>query len=422
MRDSCHKAHPLPRPYGGMKQPREGGRNMSNVCKFLFFLPLLLLFSITVVAGPQPESSSVQTTGPGENREPGDYFQEKIRVDYSTAFTVEYHDTFKVVTVLNPWPGATGGFTYVLVQRGTAPPSGIMADRIIEVPIRSIVTMSTSYLPCLEELGVVDILVGHETLAWVYSEKVRELIAVDSIREVGSGQNVNIELLLDIDPDLIMTYGMGNEWDAHPKFEEAGLPYVINAEWNEKTPLGRAEWIKYIALFVNKEAEANAYFSKIADEYTALTKKANMITDKPSVFAGTPYQGTWWMSGGSSFAAQLFADAGAAYVWEDDESTGSLMLDIETVFERAGNADIWVNTGYWNTFEQAQSDDERFREFKAFKTGMMFNNNLRMSPTGGNDYYESAPIRPHLVLADLIKIFHPELATDHQFYYYKKLD
>ncbi|MBN1687061.1 MAG: ABC transporter substrate-binding protein, partial [Spirochaetales bacterium] len=321
-----------------------------------------------------------------------------------------------------PWPGSGAGFTYLLVQRGTTPPKGVAADRTIEVPVKSIVTMSTSYLPCLEELDVLDALAGHETFAWVTSGAVNELISSGMIQEIGSGQTVNVELLLEMDPDLIMAYGMGNEWDSHPKFEEANLPYVINAEWNETTPLGRAEWIKYIALFFNREARANAFFDNVVEEYTALSARAKTVADRPSVFAGTPYQGTWWMSGGGSFAARFYEDAGAAYLWAEDDSTGSLMLDVETVYEKAGDADFWVNTGYWNTLQDVKAADERFTEFTVFKTGAIFNNNRRMGPGGGNDYYESGPINPHKVLADLISIFHPTLLPGHELYYYKKLD
>ncbi len=389
---------------------------------FIAFSITLLLLSGLLYGTPRSESPS-STVGPSPATPADvDYFPEKVEMLYSSAFDVEYHPTYKIVTVNRPWPGAESGFTYLLVQRGTKAPVGVAADQIVEVPVTSVVTMSTTYLPCLEVLGLLDTLIGHETFAWVSSEAVNKRIKSGAMKEVGSGQTVNVELLLEMDPDLIMAYGMGNEWDTHPKLQEAKLPYVINAEWNESTPLSRAEWIKYIAVFFNKEALANAFFDNVVKEYTALTALAVSVSNKPSVFAGTPYQGSWWMSGGGSFAAQFYKDAGAAYVWADDDSTGSLMLDIETVYEKAGEADFWLNTGYWNSRKDAKAADERFTRFKAYKTGAMFNNNLRIGPGGGSDYFESAPIQPNKVLADLIKIFHPEMLPDHKLYYYKKLD
>lgn len=352
---------------------------------------------------------------------PNDYFPKKVEVEHSSVFDVEYHPNYKIVTVSEPWPGADSGFTYVLVQRGTEPPSGLEADTVIDIPVRTIVTMSTSYLPQLEMLGALDTLIGHDAFAWVSSPAVLERIEAGAMKEVGSGPTVNVELLLDMEPDLVMTSAMGGEYDAHPKLEEVGLPYVINAEWNEPTPLARAEWIKFVSLFYNREAEANELFAAIENEYATMVEMASAASEKPTVFMGAPYQGTWWVSGGGSFAARLLADAGAAYVWADDESTGSLMLDIESVYEKAGQADFWVNTGYWNSLEDAEAADQRFSEFEAYETGMVYNNNLRMGPGGGNEYYESGPANPHWVLADLIKIFHPELLPDHELYYYKKL-
>jgi iron complex transport system substrate-binding protein len=390
------------------------------VCALLLLLPGLLV--AVAAAESTPDTDAAGGAESMAAPESVDRFPQKAVVEHSRVFAVEYHHTYKIVTVSQPWPGADSGVTYVLVQRGTEPPDDIAADKIIEIPVRSIVTMSTSYLPHLEMLGVLDTLVGNDAFAWVSSEAVLERIESGAMQEVGSGPTVNVELLLDMEPDLIMTSAMGGEYDTHPKLEEAGLPCVINAEWNEPTPLARAEWIKFMALFYNKEAEANDLFESIESRYTALVAKVSRTSEKPTVFMGAPYQGTWWVSGGGSFAARLLADAGAAYVWADDDSTGSLMLDIEAVYEKAGQADIWVNTGYWSSLEDAKAADERFTEFKAYETGRVYNNNLRMGPGGGNEYYESGPANPHRVLADLIRIFHPELLPDHELYYYKKLD
>ena len=215
---------------------------------------------------------------------------------------------------------------------------------------------------------------------------------------------------------------MGGEWDTHPKLEEAKLPYVINSEWNEQSPLGRAEWIKFMAVFFNKESEVNELFQSMVDEYKALADLAAKVTAKPSVFMGAPYQGTWWVSGGGSHAAQLLTDAGADYIWSDDDSTGSLMLDIESVFELAEEADFWINVGYWNSLDDAKAADDRFTKFSAHEEGTVYNYNKRLGPNGGNDYLESGSANPHKVLADLITIFHPGLLPEHELYYYKKLE
>ncbi len=379
----------------------------------------LVCFAIAAFAEPQAESNTGTTDATTAQR---DYFADKATIEYSDVFDVEYHGNYKTVTVSEPWPGAESGFTYVLVQRGTEVPQDVEADKIIEVPVRSFVSMSTSYLPHLEALDVVDTLVAVDAHAWISSKAVLERVDAGKVAEVGSGSTVNVELLLDMEPDLIMTFGQGGQYDTHPKLEEAGLPYAINAEWNEKDPLARAEWVKFTALFYNKESEARDIFKQIESAYLEIEQLAEGAEERPTVFIGAPYQGTWWVSGGESYAARLLSDAGATYVWEDDESTGSLMLDIETVYEKAGDADYWLNTGYWNSLADAEAADERFTRFGAYKSGDVYNNNRRMGPGGGNDYFESGPANPQRVLADLIAIFHPELLPDHELYYYRKLD
>jgi iron complex transport system substrate-binding protein len=399
----------------------EEGGFMNRISIFFALGALLMLLPCLLFAmgGREPVANPESHVDTADGT---DAFPQKVEPRYSSLFDVEYHSNYKILTVSQPWPGAESSITYVLVQRGTQPPNDVEADRVIEIPIRSIVALSTSYLPHLEMLGVLDTLVGNDAFAWVSSQSVLDRISSGAMKEVGSGSTVNLELLVEMDPDLIMTSAMGNEWDSHPKLEEARLPYVINAEWNERTPLARAEWIKFMAVFYNKEGEANAVFDSIEKEYAELVELASSASEKPTVFTGAPYQGTWWVSGGGSFAARFLADAGGAYIWAEDESTGSLMLDVETVYEKAGKADIWLNTGYWNSLKDAKEADERFTQFAAYETASIYNNNLRMGPGGGNNYFESGPANPHKVLADLIKIFHPELLPEHELYYYKKLE
>jgi iron complex transport system substrate-binding protein len=163
----------------------------------------------------------------------------------------------------------------------------------------------------------------------------------------------------------------------------------------ENLPLGRAEWIKFIALFFNREADATAIFDGIVDEYTALTELAAGAETRPTVFTDSAYEGTWYMAGGDSYTAHLLADAGADYIYKDDESTASLYLDFETVLDDAAGADFWVNAnGFWFSPEDALASDERYAEFAAFQNQQVYLNNQRMNAFGGIDYYESGVASP----------------------------
>lgn len=392
----------------------------------LICLVFVLCGSVLVVAAPSGESAPATGSITPESNQTAtditDYFPDKLTIDHSEIFDVEYHANYKIITIAKPWPGSKSRLTYVLVQRGTERPSLPEADLVVEIPIRSIVTMSTSYLPHVEMLDVLEALVGADAFAWVTSEAVRKRIDSGAMQEFGSGPTVNIEQLLDSDPDLVMTYGQDTEWDTHPKLREAGIPFALNGEWNESEPLARAEWLKFMALFFNREEAAKELFDAIVGRYDALKELAAGVTTRPSVFMGSPYQGTWWVSGGGSYAARFFADAGGDYIWSDDDSTGSLMLDVESVFDQAGDADFWLNTGTWTRLSDANSSDPRFATFRAFETKRIYNNNLRMGPAGGNDYFETGPSNPDVILADIISIIHPELLPDHQRYYYHRLD
>lgn len=352
-----------------------------------------------------------------------DYFPEKVSLSDSVGWTIEYFNNYKVITVLNPWRDADVQFRYVLVQCGTPPPDNVGDALVIEVPVKSVVAMSTSQLPHLSELGLLDKLVGVDSFLYINNPEVRKKIAAGELVEIGGGGQVNVERALDLQPDLIMTYGVGNpEFDAHPKLLEAGLKVVLNSEYMETSPLGRAEWIKFTAAFFNREAKATGVYDTIARRYKEMATKARNAPNKPTVFAGTPFQGTWFVPGGRSYVAQLLADAGATYLWADDTSTGSQPLSFEQVFERARDADFWLNPGMWKSLADGKAEDERFTQFVAFQKGNVFNNNKRLNENGGNDYFESSPTNPDIVLADLIKIFHPDLLPDHELYFYQKLE
>jgi iron complex transport system substrate-binding protein len=392
---------------------------------------LLLAPALPATAGGRAEDEAALAYGgrlaeqaaPVDEAQPGQAYPHPAKLRHARGFRVSYEGGVKYVTVLDPWPGAEGGITYALVERGSVPPADVPPGRVIEIPLRSIVTLSATYLVELEMLGLEDKIVGHGDLHRVYSPRIRALAARGAVAEVGAAAGgVNIERLLDLDPDLIMAYGLGNAYDVHPKLAEVGLKVVINADWLEATPLGRSEWIKFLALFFNKEQEAEQTFSQIEAEYRRLASLARGAERRPSVFLDSPFQDTWWMAGGGSYMATLLSDAGAEYLWEVDGRFSSLPLDFETVYERAAGAEFWLNPGDWQSLNHALALDERFAAFSAFENRRVYNNTARRGEGGGNDYWESGPAEPQLLLADLIAIFHPGLLPQHRLRYYQRLE
>ncbi|MCB9460671.1 MAG: ABC transporter substrate-binding protein [Anaerolineaceae bacterium] len=353
-----------------------------------------------------------------------DYFPDKVTVDYAENFDVEYFNNYKVVTML-PWPGAEEALQYVLVQCGTPAPEGYDEAATFEVPVNSMVAMSTSMLPHLDEQGLLDYLVAVDTTLFTSNENVLDLVARGDVAEIGgggSGGEINFELLVSLEPDLVMAQEFYAGGTTLSQLQEAGIPSALNADYADTSPLGQAEWGKYIALFFNTEAQANELFDGVVERYEELATLAADVEERPTVITASPFSGTWYMPGADSTIAQLLADAGADFLWADEPGT-SVPLDIEVVVEVGADAEFWVNANqFWGTTADMLADESRFADFTAVIDGNVWNNNLRMNANGGSDYFESGAAHPDLILADLIAIFHPDLLPDHEFTYYQLLE
>jgi len=393
-----------------------------------FFLLILLGgwigFSLNSCRNPSIQKPTLQRPGCVQNYNPNqDYFSEKTQIKYAQGFQVEYHKHYKVITINNPWRDANRSFEYVLVQCGTPVPSGFEPSQVVQVPIQQIAVLSTTHLGHLDSLQLLDTLVGVSNLKLLYSQEVRQHLQKNNVQEIGNNTNLNIEQILDLSPDLITTYGTGNpQQDAHLQLLEAGLKVAINSEYMESTPLGHAEWIKFTALFFNQEQAVNQQFNQIVKEYQAVAAIAQKAQNQPTVITGFHRNGTWNIPGGNSYVAKLLKDAGANYLGADNAESGSIPLSFEAVYDRALNAQVWLNGSLdWTRLQDVARADERYTKLSAFKSGRVFNNNARVNEFGGNDYWQSGTISPHLVLSDLVKILHPELLPEHQLIYYQPL-
>lgn len=386
------------------------------------FLITCLLFAL---AGAVSAQESVNLTeGCVETYDPTvDYFPEKVSVEYAEGFDVEYFNHYKVVSML-PWVGAEAPLQYVLVQCGTPAPEGYDGIPVIEVPVTRFVAMSTSMLPHLDEQGVLGRLVGVDTTLYTSNETVLAQVAAGDTAEIGgggTGGEINFEVLLSIEPDLVMAQEFFAGGTTLTQLNDAGVPAALNADYADTSPLGQAEWGKYIALFFNTEAQATDIFAGVAERYAALAALTAEVEVRPTVITASPFSGTWYMPGGDSTIAQLITDAGADFLWADTPGTSN-PLDFEVVLEQGADAEFWVNVNqFWQTKDQMLADDARFASFAAFESGNLWNNNLRMNSNGGSDYFETGAAHPELILADLIAIFHPELLPDHAFYFYQLL-
>jgi len=342
---------------------------------------------------------------------------------YAENFKIENYDGYRLLQISNPWRGSGEiSQSYALIEKGHPLPDLPRHVRIIRTPVERIVIMATVYLGPIQSLKAQDRIVG---LAFAHLANDPVILAAlegGAIKAIQGGAALDIETLLRLEPDLILTSTSGDStYDDYPKMERAGLPAVLTAGWMESHPLARAEWIKVIAAFLNQEAEATQLFDASVQRYEALTTLTATLQERPTLFSNAPYGGIWHLPGGQSYNAQAFADAGAIYLWTDDDSAGGIPLDMESVLFRAANADFWINPGAYQSLADLGSLDPRFIGFRAFREGNVFNNTLQVNPQGGNNIWERGINRPEEVLADLIKIFHPDLLPEHEFIYYERL-
>ncbi len=380
----------------------------------------------TTVAPPATTATLTKNASGCVTSSDGDLFPEKATITDAKGLKITYQKTYKVVEVPLPWRGAKTGFKYVLVQCGTKAPdlTGALAGAtVIEIPIKTASIMSTVHAPNFDVLGQSDKVISVDDTSYYSTPSIVKRISNKQIRATGGGSRTNVELLVTLKPSVVITYGTGAaSFDGIDKLLDAKLPALVEAGYMEETPLGRSEWVKLVGALTNTEGLAESEFSKWKASYTALAAKTTGVKNKPVVISGSMFKGTWYAPGGKSFVAQYIADAGGIYPWADDKTTGSLSLDFETVFEKGYDATLWINAGYqWNTRSDVVAEDSRYARMLPYKTQRMWGNDKRVNETGGSDYFETAVVRPDLVLADLISIFHPQLLPNHTTTWYRQI-
>jgi iron complex transport system substrate-binding protein len=341
---------------------------------------------------------------------------------YARGFTVTIAGNSKLVEVSYPYQNATEGYRYLLVPKGEVAPPHDPQTQMISVPINNIVCTSTTHIPLLDYLNVTDRLVGFPTTNYISSEKMRKRIDAGFVKDLGIDNSLNIELLATLQPSIVMGYTMTKDLGQLKKIQTLGIPVVVNAEYLEKNPLGRAEWIKFMALFFGREKTADSVFNRIESEYLSAKAIASSLKKKPTVLSGTLYGDEWFMPGGKNFGAQLLADSGCDYLWKSDSTEGFLQLSFESVYIKASEADLWIGVGSYESLAEIQTAEQRYSKFRPFKKGNLYSYNARKGAKGGSEFLELGYLRPDLILKDLVKIAHPELMTNHQLFFYKKLD
>lgn len=346
-----------------------------------------------------------------------------IDVRYAERFQVSHIvEGVKLLTIDKPWKGSKKGINYLLYT-DTIPELYRQDDAYITVktPVNTIVSNLTTQLALMEQLHIDDRLIGFAQTKYIYSPHILSRVSKHQVKEIGPDGSLDIESILDLDPDIFLSFSTHTENRQLQKLQELGMKVVMNAGYMEASVLGRFEWIKFIGHFTGTEHLATQIFDEKVIVYDSLLRLV-AGQHKPKVMIGTLYGGTWFMPAGQNYGANIVSAAGGDYLWAADEHEGWLNLDFESVYDRAHDADYWIGVGSYTSLEALKQADERYASFRSFKTGQVYTYMERVNHNGANDYFESGNANPDRLLADHIKILHPELLPGYELYYYMKLE
>lgn len=346
----------------------------------------------------------------------------KVEPKYAENFTLTEADGYRLLTVRNGI-GSEKAQHYALIPKSAPLPALPETTIVIRTPVSRVVVMETVYIGYLEALEQLDRIIAAGTTDFITQAEVRKRVDDGRVESLKVGQSLDIEKLLLLQPDLILTSISGDPaFDVPLSIRRSGLPLLLTAGYLEASPLARAEWIRCIAALFEADAAADEVFDQVATHYEALRAQTADLSARPTVFCGAPYSGAWYVPAGESYTAQAIRDAGGDYLWADHKRTGAIPLDTERVFLKAAHADYWINPSDYRSLQSLFAADQRFTKFTAAQTGRVFNNTRQVGPNGGNAIWERGVVRPDEVLADLIKVFHPDLLPDWDFVFYEHLN
>jgi iron complex transport system substrate-binding protein len=336
---------------------------------------------------------------------------------YARGFQIETRAGYTLATVRNPWNNRLVLQRYIFVSKSDTLPKNLPEGVLIRTPLSRTVCFGSVQCGFLSEFGALQSLIGVCEPQYINIPYVRENVRNGKIADLGQAANPDLEKIMLIEPEALFTAPIENS--GYGQTAKLKIPIIECVDYMEPAPLGRAEWIRFLALFFEKKEPADSLFRETVKRYNELVRLSANVENRPSVFAETVYSGIWYQPGGNSYIAQLFRDAGADYLWKEDTNTGSIALTFESVLEKAEKADFWLikhNSSYDMTYRRLVQEYPNYALFDAYKK-----RNIYFCNTGKVSYYEDLPIHPDLILKDMVRIFHPDLLPDYELFYLEKL-
>lgn len=341
----------------------------------------------------------------------------KTPVEYAEGFKIEEHRGYTSITIKNPWDSTRILQRYLLVDKNREVPGNLPKGTLIRTPISDVAVYTSVHCSMLQELGVADRITSVCEPQYINIPYITNRVKSGAIIDLGEASAPDIERVLDNRPEAIITSPLQNV--GYGQVEKTGIPLIECTEYMENTPLAKAEWIRLLGYFFGQREKADSIFTQTASRYKETQKLVEDCENQPTILSEMKTGAVWYVPGGKSYMASLFNDAGAIYLWNDDNHTGSIPLAFEAVFEKAMHADIWLikyNREKEMSYKDLKNEYSLFANFDAYKKQHIYTCNTGIVP-----YYEELTLHPDYVLKDLVFIFHPEVLPNYQPRYFKKM-
>ena len=250
---------------------------------------------------------------------------------YATGFAITETDSGTVVEVFQPY------------QR-----------LCVKEPLHRLGTMSTVQVGFLYALDAIDCLA-----AVCNPELIFTPIKGDEI-DLGDSMKPSAERVLqaNLDALLAVNYGQYDNLEA-ARIEKLGVFTIYINEWQEGSPLARAEWIRVLGALTGKLPQADSIFHEVEMKYKNLQSSISNL-QSTKIMSGNNFRGTWYVPSGKNYLAYLFKDAGAEEL------------------------------------------DEKHTWFKAYQNKRVYNWRKQTKAGGPNNFWERGVVHPEEMLEDVI--------------------
>lgn len=362
----------------------------------------LLIVATVAIAGCKPQA----------RQHGGD----SVKFKYARNISLSRHDGYTVVVIADPWHKGRELHRYIIVShRDSARMAGLLPDgTVVYTPLRRAVVFTAAHANLIEWLHAGNAIKGVADPQYMHIPDIQRRLGKASIADVGNSMKPDVERIVDLRADAIFLSPFENS-GGYGRLEDTGTPIIECADYMETGALGRAEWMRFYGLLFGRESTADSLFAVVEKNYNSLRAKAAKMGQGVQVLPDRKTGSVWYVPGGQSSTGLLYKDAGARYAFSADRHTGSLALPFETVLDRMGTADIWIlsHNGAM-TRRQLLAEYGGYAVLKPFRTGEVYGCQVDKTP-----YFEEVSWRPDWLLADLIKLFHPQRQAPVLRYYHK---